>query len=119
MGRYKEYLNSLSKEELITLIHGTEEFAPMLTDAEPKYTRPQILWAMNKLHEEKDFDTIEKEAEEMFDLIIGFRWDNVYSYDYFRFDIRKPAFWVFTLYMVFGGIGLSYCVFNLFKWIFK
>lgn len=102
---YKEYINSLSKQELVDKIVGSEDNPPIITRDEPKYNRVQIIWAINKMKVKKiDLETLDAKDEfvdSIMNTLSGFDWKLFYNYDYIRLDVRKPGFYFFII-MVFA-----------------
>ena len=109
MIKYKEYIESLPKQELIDLIVGTEEIAPLLTRNEPTYSRPQITWGINKLNKERKvgLEYTQDDVLKILSNIERLRYDKFFNYDYFTFEIRKPSFWVFTVMFLCSIIGAA------------
>lgn len=123
---YKEYIVLKKHSELVDMIVGDENNPPLLTRNEKKYSRPQIIWAINKINKDKEipFDFSEKEAEDLINKLEGYKWYNFHNYDYLRFDIRKPSFSVFIIAFIFSAIGVAYVLsifamrlIDLYEWI--
>lgn len=126
MSEYKKHIEKLSREELIELIVGDDSKPPLLTRNEPTYSRPQILWGFNKFMKEdnliqQDFGEAEQVVYQVLNNIEGLMWTSFYNYDYLRFDIKKPSFWIIvfmsasTMVLWFWVIIKS--IINLIEWI--
>lgn len=117
LSEYNKYIKSLDKSELVNLIIGTNSKPPLLTRDEPKYSRPQILWALNKLrnltNKEVSFDYTEQQVDALMNIIEGMKWDKFYNYDYLRFDVKKPSlYWamIILLLALIGGIYSAWVI---------
>ena len=127
MSEYKEYIDSISKKELKELIIGTKEIPPLLTRDEPTYSRPQLIWAMNKLYKEANGKFVEgkigfKESEDfvkdIMNTIERMPWDKFYNYDYLRFDVKKPSLYYVIGILIFALIGIIECFTIAFNLVF-
>lgn len=128
LSDYAKYIKSLDKSELVNLIIGTDEKPPLLTRDEPKYSRPQILWAMNSLYKKADGKFIEGEVgfsetesfvENIMNEIEGMKWDKFYNYDYLRFDVKKPSLYCVVIILLLALIGGIYSVWLIISAGFK
>ena len=126
---YKKYIESLTKEELIEKILGSDYHPPLLTRNEPTYSRPQILWGIKKCYDESEKKVSLEEADEFVDDIMnkieGYKWDSFYNYDWIRFDIRKPSFYWVSVISILSMIGIIYTIWavvsfiiNVIEWIY-
>lgn len=113
---YQDWIKSHSKKQLQDLIIGEGDNPPLTTRDEPKFTRPQLIWAMSKLNKNKikGFTYTEKDVDEIISLMQGFKWDLFYNYDYVRFDIRKPSLYIFLILIGFGIYGVIFTLISLF-----
>jgi hypothetical protein len=111
MKDYKKYLMAKTKKELVDLIAGDDINAPILTRDEPKYTRPQLLWAMNNITGE--FESAEEMINKLMNELEGFEWDKFYNYNYLRFDIKKPGFYIMLGILFFALLGVITLVISI------
>lgn len=111
MSEYKKYIESLPKKELVDLICGTDDEAPLLIRDEPVYSRPQILWSLMKT-KQLTLEKAEPIVEEMMNRIHGHKWDLIFYYDYFRFDVKKPSFNAFAAVLFLALIGACWSVYT-------
>jgi len=120
MKNYNKYISSLSKKELVELIVGTNEKPPLLLPDEPKFSRPQLIWAMLKL-KGWNLNSVELEVNYIINKIQGHKWDLLYNYNYLRFDVKKPSLYVVLILLIFslfGIIMMFWLIYNLiFEWI--
>lgn len=112
MSEFKEYLGTLTKEELINIIIGDEDRPPILTRNEKGYSRPQMIWSLNKLNN-GDFKKNENTINSMISIIEGYRWDKFYNYNYLRFDIRKPSFYIVLIIIGFTFFAIGHFIAHL------
>lgn len=126
MNSYKKYLEDMEKDQLIEMIGGNDHEPPILTRDEPRYSRPQLIWALHKIRDHYTLKVNEEYAEKIIDTINQHRWDLIYNYDWIRFDIRKPGFYMFLAFSFFSIVGAAWCLYTftinmieLFTWIFR
>lgn len=108
MVGYKEHIESLSKEALITIILGTDEVPPILNRDEPSYNRPQITWALNKINKKRDV-SLQYSINDVMDMLDELElmgYENYFNYDFFTFEIRKPSFAVFAVLFLMSILGI-------------
>lgn len=115
---YREFISRLPKEELVDIICGSDSVPPILTRDEPKFSRPQLIWGI-KIVCNLNFKDSEAMAENIINKIVGHKWDLLYNYDYFRFDIKKPGFWVSVLILFFSLYGIISFIIKVIEWIFR
>lgn len=110
MTEYKKYIESLTKEELVDLIVGTEDIAPLLTRDEPTYSRPQITWGINKLNKERKvgLEYTQDDVLKILNYIERMSYENFYIYNYFTFELRKPSILVVILILCLSLVGFIF-----------
>ena len=116
-SEYAKFISELSKPELVDLIIGTRESTPIITRNEPTYSRPQILWALNKLSVQDNFQDNDKFVDEIMNKIEGMKWDKFYNYDYLRFDVKKPSLYWASIIVLLALIGLIYTTSVIFGFV--
>lgn len=126
---FSEHIEGLTREELIRLILGDKDTAPIkLNRDEPTFSRPQLIWAMKKYNKEylenkeaydsvidESLDCAESQVETIIQFLEGANWNSFYNYDWVRFDIKKPGFYWFLA----GLVSLCYVVAKLITFIIK
>lgn len=114
---YRDYINSLEKDELVKLILGDDLNPPVFLNNEQLFNRNQINWAIYKIN--KNVNKADEYTEEIISAIKGHKNDFIYKYDYVRFDLRKPNSLIFFTLIISGLFFIVYIVFKLLMLLLK